>query len=680
MSSNNILYQKALEYAARGYSVIPLKKDKRPLLAQNIVYQRERPPTDDEITDWWDTTPTANVGVCTGRISGLTVVDIDTSGDTSVPLDTFPPTYTVLTPTGGYHLYYEYDEEIKQTANTYAQFPHVDIRNDGGYVVAPPSHCIYDKGGKSYGGTYTVFRALPVSPFPKQLFIQKTSRLSRQKRASLLKNFPKMSDGDGRNNALTAVVGRIIGMVPPQDYESEAWPVTLAANSQFAKPLSEREVRTRFDSISGRQMKKPLATVEFLRNDKGIIPNEENVYRTIKADPVLINYFRYNVFTGVLESLFENTEWEALQRVDVISVRMHLMRTYPHFARIAHSTVEDSIIRYCKENKVSPPVEYFKGLLWDKTPRLDTWISQTYNVKDNEYHRAVASNWLKGMVKRLVEPGCKFDYVLVLEGKQGIKKSTSLAILGGRWHVETTMSTDSKDFFMQFSGKSIIEFSEGETLNRTEVKRMKAIITMQFDKYRPPYERSAKDFPRQCVFAMTTNQEEYLKDETGNRRWLPIACEGQVNTEWLTQNRDQLFAEAYHRVTVLNETLYEFPEGATREEQEKRQITDPREAQIADWYYNILGETERTTGITTRMAYEKAILKGTPTNFSREMNKMDEMVIGGILSGRLGLKRERVMNENIRMYRYFPTPQSEAVLNKTEISADEIWNKFPQTQ
>ena len=197
------------------------------------------------------------------------------------------------------------------------------------------------------------------------------------------------------------------------------------------------------------------------------------------------------------------------------------------------------------------------------------------------------------MVKRIVFPGCKFDYVLVLEGEQGIKKSMSLAVLGGNWHSETTMSTDNKDFFMQFAGKAIIEFSEGETLSRTEVKRMKAIITVQSDRYRVPFDRMTQDFPRRCVFAMTTNQSEYLKDETGNRRWLPVAVVAEeANIEWLQANRDQLFAEAYSRV-LAGEKIYEFPKEETERQQAARMIHDPNADLVAEWYYNELRIEER---------------------------------------------------------------------------------------
>lgn len=655
---SNPLYTKAFEYMAHGYSIIPLRRNKTPLLKENKIYQRERPATEDELELWWKKTPDANIGICTGKISGITVVDIDVSGGAQVSLDMFPKTYTVKTPTGGYHLYYEYDASIQQTANTFDHLPHVDIRNDGGYVVAPPSYCDYVKEKKRTMGYYTIHSSLPIVDFPKALFFKQDPKIKKGVNA-ILKSFPTLADGDGRNNALTSVVGKILNLVPFVDHEAIALPMALSANKQFKTPLDEKEVRTIFDSLHAREEQKPLSSVQFLRNDKGVvIVNIENLYLALKNDVLTEKMFRFNTFAGVIESNFEHT-WEPIQRIDIVRVRAYLMRQYPYFTKIAHSEVEDAVLRLAETNRVSPPVEYLKSLAWDGTARLDTWLSTTYGTPDDVYHKAVGSNWLKGMIKRIVQPGCKFDYVLVLEGKQGIKKSTSLAVLGGEWHVETVFSPDNKDFFMIFGGKSIVEFSEGETLSRTEAKRLKAVITMQYDKYRPPYERSAKEFPRQCVFAMTTNQDQYLKDETGNRRWLPVAVQKVADIEWLTNNREQLFAEAYHRVITLKEMVWEFPEEETRAQQEMRQTVDPREEQIYYWYFNELKNSERENGITTRGAYVSAIHGNVP--FGKEMGKLEEMVIGSILREKLYLEKRRTMEGGDRFYRYYPTDKSKTI-------------------
>ncbi len=450
------------------------------------------------------------------------------------------------------------------------------------------------------------------------------------------------------------------------------WPLVIKYNEMSDFPLDESKLLDLYDSL----MRDVVPPIVFLKDDKDrIICNEENVYRTLFSDRNLHKKFRFNIFNVSIESFFDQKSWTQLQRTDVIYVRTYLMSTYKHFLKVSHSDVEDAILKYAGKNQVSPPVQYLQSLVWDKTKRLDTWLSTVYGTPKDDYHKAVGSNWLKGLVKRLVHPGSKFDYVLVLEGKQGIRKSTSLAVLGGEWHVETVFTPDNKDFFMLFGGKAIVEFSEGETLSRTESKRLKAIITMQFDKYRPPYERSPKEFPRQVVFAMTTNQEQYLKDETGNRRWLPVAVQKTADIEWLKDNREQLFAEAYYRVITKKETTYEFPEEETLRQQEMRQTTDPREEQIYDWYFGVLTEREREEGITTRMAYEKAVLKG--SGFGKEMTRLEEMVIGSLLRN-LKLDKKRVMAGGNRYNRYYPSEESKklAPSSPSPITADMLFDKL----
>jgi hypothetical protein len=654
----NLLFIKAFEYAVRGYSVIPLRKNKLPLLGSWKQYQKA-PATEIQLESWWKKHPDANIGILTGKISGVTVVDIDTSQGKQVSFDAFPKTFTVKTPTGGYHLYYAYDGRIQQTANTFPQFPHVDIRNDGGYVVAPPSEADYVKEKKRVTGAYKVERALPIVPFPYELFhnqrpVEKNS--ARGGAAKILKDFKGMEEGDGRNVALAKAIGLVLRVVPDADRDTTGRELAEALNARFKKPLPGKEVKTTFDSILKKERSKPLSKIDFLRNHEGdIIVNEENIYRTIEADPALSGCFRTNTFAGTLECRFENDKWEPMQRVDIVSVQMYLQRTFPYFARVSAGDVESAIIRYMRGNQVSPPAEWIAGLVWDEKPRLDSWLSKVYGAPEDAYHSAVASNWMKGLVKRVLQPGCKFDYVLVLEGRQGMKKSMSLAVLGGVWHTETVFAPDNKDFFMIFADNMIVEFSEGETLSRTEAKRLKAVITMQHDKYRPPYERSAKDFPRQCVFAMTTNQDQYLKDETGNRRWLPVAVEQIADVEWLTKNRDQLFAEAAYRVGQLKETTWEFPEEETRAAQLSRQQTDPREEQIHHWYFNILTQEQRELGITTRQAYVNGIqgLDGVSGAFGREMGRMEEMVVAGILKEGLYMLKKRTMESGQRYYKYY---------------------------
>jgi len=383
--------------------------------------------------------------------------------------------------------------------------------------------------------------------------------------------------------------------------------------------------------------------------DKIFIQNTENMCRILRKHPDFQGRLHYDVFKNTLEILHNNI-WRGMEDNDSVNYQTKIQILFPCFAKVGKDMIYDAMIKVAKENTVDSASDYIRSLRWDGTDRLSSWLTKTYGTPNDKYHQAVGSNWIKGLVKRITEPGCKFDYVLVLEGEQGTKKSTSLYILGGNWHVETAMSTDSKDFFMQFAGKAIIEFSEGETLSRTEVKRMKAIITMQTDKYRPPYERSSQEFPRRCVFAMTTNQTEYLKDETGNRRWLPVTVKlPEADVGWLAANREQLFAEAYYRVANLKETAYEFPKEEMLEAQEQRRVQDANTDLIVDWYFNTLTDSQREEGITVQQVYK--VLNG---NWSgKPLNKYEEMTISTVLRKSLNLSNERVSVGGARCTKWF---------------------------
>lgn len=655
-------------YAVRGYSVIPLRLNKAPAIP-SWEENKKTPWSMEHIAEFWEQRPKANIGILTGKISGITVIDIDLNKDsheTSVLLSEFPETYTVETPTGGYHLYYQY-APIDQSVHSSAEYPDTDIKNDGGYVVAPPSFCDYVKHGVRYTGTYKLLHDLPLAPFPVNLF-KSTSKIKERRPLTTKVGVAVGSQED----SMTSFIGQLMRATPQDKWDTEVWQASLEVNRTYLPPIKEKDMQRIFNSIAKSESKQRTTAntqeLDLIKNEKGTpVVNEENTYRVLTNDLLTKEAIRFNIFTGMVETSYGH-DFETYQRSDIIRIRMHLMRTYPFLARVSHSTVEDSFIRIAEENRVSPPHEWLKSLTWDATPRLDQWLTNTYGTPDDVYHRAVASNWMKGLVKRITHPGCKFDYVLVVEGKQGIRKSTSLSVLGGEWYVETILAPDNKDFFMLFSGKVIVEFSEGETLSRTEAKRLKAIITIQNDKYRAPYERSPKEYPRQCVFAMTTNQDEYLKDETGNRRWLPIKCETQANIEWLTANREQLYAEAYYRAIVLKETTYEFPEDETRAQQQQRQTADPREEAIYDWYFTKISEYDRAQGVTANQVFAQGIHNGVP--FGREMTRFDSMVISTILKEVLHLDKRRTMERGDRFYKYFPTKETEA-LAPTELTAQE---------
>lgn len=402
----------------------------------------------------------------------------------------------------------------------------------------------------------------------------------------------------------------------------------------------------------------PTPFVDFLcvvdkNGNEHPIPCQENVIRALRS----FHLVRYDTFKNKYE-IKENNVW--VIREDYHDIRLHsrMSNNYNFLCKQGIGTVRDAITLVGAENTYDSAQDYINGLEWDKTPRLDSWISKTYHVEDNEYHQAVGSNWLKGLVKRILYPGSKFDYALLLQGPQGIKKSTSLlAIASDKYHVEFT-DIKVKEFQQDIQGKLIVEFSEGAVFKKSEQETLKSILTRQQDTYRPPYARASRDFPRRCVFAVTANNDEILKDDTGNRRWWVVLVPDQeADVKWLSENRNQLFAEARYRLVELEETTWEIPDTALRTNQETVRQREENEDIIRKWYESLMPQT-KNEGVTVRKAYCDVF---TPTD--REGHLMDEdhvsiniktsMSIARIFK-HIGLVKRRIQKEGERESAWFP--------------------------
>lgn len=387
-----------------------------------------------------------------------------------------------------------------------------------------------------------------------------------------------------------------------------------------------------------------------------IIPCKENVLIALRITDGLSGKLRYNEWTGRKEIFDIDGKWRPFEDNDINIIQSVLANNYKDLAlrTASDSFVNKAVLQYAKENSVDPAKEYFQSLVWDGVPRLDTWIKNTYNTVGYEKEYATfGTQWLKGLVKRVVDAGCKFDHVLVIEGEQGLKKSTAFKTLGKDWYVEVTISPNNKDFFMVMNGKMIVEFSEGEIQDRASHKLLKSVITTQIDTYRNPYEREVQDRPRRCVFAMTVNDSKYLKDDTGNRRWLPVACGSWINVDWLEENRDQLFAEAYHKAVTLNENLYDGLSTQTiKDMQDARREERFEEIKIVDWY-QYRSKEEREEGYSLEEIYDSAIGKG-----EDRINQLAYKVTGSVVKNVLKLKEVRRVKDGKRKTLYIPTEET----------------------
>lgn len=181
--------------------------------------------------------------------------------------------------------------------------------------------------------------------------------------------------------------------------------------------------------------------------------------------------------------------------------------------------VYDAVNIVADTHSFHPVREYLSRCTWDGTPRVDTFLIDYMGAEDNEYTRAVTRKTLVAAVARVVRPGIKFDYMLTLKGAQGIGKSSIFRKLAGKWYSDTVNSFSGKESYEQARGIWIGEAGELSGLKKSEVNDIKAYLSRQVDRYRPAYGRRVNEFPRQCIFVGTTNEAEFLRDATGNRRW-----------------------------------------------------------------------------------------------------------------------------------------------------------------
>lgn len=214
--------------------------------------------------------------------------------------------------------------------------------------------------------------------------------------------------------------------------------------------------------------------------------------------------------------------------------------------KVTDRDLKAAIVLSANGSAFHPVREYLESQAWDGTPRVENLFRDYVGAPDDAYSRSVSRLMMVAAVTRIFEPGHKFDFAVILEGLQGKRKSTFIQTLGKSWFAELDGDFhDPKQMIELMQGAWIMEIPELSGFNRGDVRSIKAFISRQKDRARLAYARRAGSFPRQCIFIGSTNDKEYLKDDTGGRRFWPMLCTAaEIDIAGLEANVDQLWAEA----------------------------------------------------------------------------------------------------------------------------------------
>lgn len=290
-----------------------------------------------------------------------------------------------------------------------------------------------------------------------------------------------------------------------------------------------------------------------LKRDKNGTPESDvfNCLVVLKQDPSLKGKIRLDEFAHRLV-VIDDLPWRDKDETpywtdtDDACLRNYFATKYLIKGK---GIIDDALQEVTQDNKFHPVREYLKGLTWDGECRLDTLFIDYIGAEDTDYIRAVTRKWMCGAVARVMDPGVKFDTAIVLYGSQGLGKSLILERLGRKWFNNSLVDIKTKDALEQIQGSWIVELAELAPTYKNDNEIVKAFISRTSDRFRSPYGRRTEEYPRQCVFAGSTNNLMFLKDRTGNRRFWPITGDKDRKTKnsWdLSKDEiDQLWAEAF---------------------------------------------------------------------------------------------------------------------------------------
>ncbi|MFZ7093702.1 VapE domain-containing protein [Primorskyibacter sp. 2E233] len=547
---------------------------------------------------WSDDRSQAWVGIATGAKSGVYVLDLDRKDDKdglatiqSLHLG-IPQTVWCNTISGGLHYYFKIEQNSGQTFRSDSDVlgAGVDRRGDGGYVVfygadvtqpmAAPPDWLLTKGG-TVAGSYSPREGyLPLGTDKAPSFSDATHALNAHDAVApyddwrdTLAAYRQAATGTVEDSTVETTA-RLWSMGSPDKFNDAAfdklwrsldrgtvlgWKYLRDSAIRSGKVSDDHAARWR---IGGQQHILPpgasttptmtinQSTTQFYL-DQPIFgslvekPITSELYKNLRDNnlPIGFNEFKQRIEkTGMLPWETNTTIWAGLDDI-YLECWFHKYDKRPTM-----EAVRNTIALYADQNKFDPVADYLNGLVWDGVNRLDGMLAKYFKAENVDFANLISAKFLIGTVARIFDPGCQRDEVLILEGAQGIGKSSSVEILAGAEYFSDSLpNMKDKEGLQHLVGLWICEIGELAATRKADREQIKGFLSKRTDKFRPPYGRHDIEQKRTCVFVATTNDDLYLNDPTGARRWWPVKCGGPIDLGGLRRDRDQLFAEAVHR-------------------------------------------------------------------------------------------------------------------------------------
>lgn len=545
------------------------------------------------------------------------------------------------------------------------------------YMPTPPNGDSW-RAQRLTGSPLDVDATLPLAEAPQLRVVnapatyattdQKTERARRY-----LAKIPAAVSGDrGHTQTFNAVAHVMIGfdLDPDTTYDL----IASDYNPRCDPPWNEKQLRHKIRSVAERctrergylltDSRRPVHTTQQAADRAPEVPPEldvdwrsllvigdkgktrrgyNNVLAFVRHHPDYRGRWSLNTMSGAV--WFDGT---AMRDTFVHDVRAHADRVLGFSP--GRDDVEAAILTSAIDRPFHPIQQYLRSVDWDGIERLHA-MAYDFLGSDDALHAELVRKWMISAVARALEPGCKVDTALMLQGEQGYFKSWFFKILGGDWHADSPIDIANKDSFQQIHAAWIYEFAELENVvTGARESRLKAWVTSTHDMFRAPYARVVDRRARSCVICGTTNRKQFLTDDTGSRRFWIISVAKIIPRELLAENRDQLWAEAVCAYEAGDQWWLEREADAERERQnEEFADEDPWEQIVVDWL-----RPPNVREVTISDLLSSAIKLDVP-----RQTRSEQMRVSRILKKK-GWERRQIWNGGDRVWRYVrPDAQTE---------------------